>query len=129
MTFLSPTFIFLFLPLMLAVYAPISKFRKTDIIPVIGTVFFVCININSPIGLVYLVFVQALIIVSTAAAKKTKKKYPFAVCRAVPGMPSKTGMLTPNTSRIAFSKSGKWVQPSTSACNGMPTKGCKISCR
>lgn len=83
MTFLSPVFIFLFLPLMLAAYAPVSKFRKTDIIPVIGTVFFVCININSPIGLAYLVFVQTLIIVSTAAAKKTKKKYPFAVCRAI----------------------------------------------
>jgi alginate O-acetyltransferase complex protein AlgI len=68
---------------MLAVYAPVSKFRKTDIIPVIGTVFFVCININSPIGLVYLVLVQTLIIVSTASAKKAKKKYPFAICRVV----------------------------------------------
>lgn len=83
MTFLSPAFIFLFLPLMLAAYALVSKFRKTDIIPVIGTVFFVCVNINAPIGLAYLVLVQMLIIASTAAAKKTKKKYPFAVCRVV----------------------------------------------
>ena len=74
MTVLSPAFIFLFLPLMLAAYALVSKFRKTDIIPVIGTVFFVCVNINAPIGLAYLVLVQMLIIASTAAAKKTKKK-------------------------------------------------------
>lgn len=83
MTLLSPTFMFLFLPLALAVYAPVSRFRKTDIIPVIGTVFFVCININSPIGLLYLLLVQAMIIVCTAIAKKSRSKTSFAVCRAV----------------------------------------------
>lgn len=83
MTFLSPTFMFIFLPIALGAYAIIPKYRKTDFLPVMGTVFYVCVNINDPFGLVYIVFAEASVILTTWLYKKTKKKIFFVICASV----------------------------------------------
>ena len=83
MTFLSPTFMFIFLPVALGIFAILPKHRRTDLIPVMGTVFFVCVNINDPFALVYVVTVAAAVIGAVALYKKTRKRRYLRMCGAV----------------------------------------------
>ena len=73
MSFLSPTFMFLFLPLALVVFSIIPKHKRPDILPVIGIVFFVCVNISDPLSLLYITFVAASVIAAIAIYQKTRK--------------------------------------------------------
>ena len=73
MSFLSPTFMFLFLPLALIAFAVVPKQKRIDILPVIGIVFFVCVNISDPLSLLYITFVAASVIAAMAIYKKTRK--------------------------------------------------------
>lgn len=83
MTFLSPSFMFVFLPVALGVFAMWPKHRKTDLIPVMGTVFFVCVNINDPFSLVYIVMAAAAVICAMSLYKKTRKRSYLYACSAL----------------------------------------------
>ena len=83
MTFLSPTFMFIFLPVALGIFSIFPKHRRTDLLPVMGTVFFVCVNINDPFALVYVATVAAAVIGAVALYKKTRKRRYLDMCCAV----------------------------------------------
>ena len=74
MTFLSPAFMFVFLPIALAVYAMAPKFRRIDLLPIISTVFFVCVNIHDLISLAYYFAMALSLVVALSFYKKTKKR-------------------------------------------------------
>lgn len=75
MSFLSPTFMFIFLPIAMGVLCLTPKARRTDILPVIGILFFVCVNISDPFALLYITFVSATVIAAMAVYKKTLKAF------------------------------------------------------
>ena len=83
MSFLSPTFMFLFLPIAMAVLLLTPKERRSDILPVAGIVFFVCANISAPFALLYISFVSASVIVAMAIYKKTQNKLCLYIFAAV----------------------------------------------
>ena len=82
MSFLSPTFLFLFLPIAIGVLFATPKARRTDILPVIGIVFFVCVNISDPFALLYITFVSATVIAAMALYKKTLNPFWLKLCSA-----------------------------------------------
>ena len=74
MTFLSPSFMFIFLPIVLSLYAMMPKFRRIDLLPIISSVFFVCVNIHDLLSLVYYLAIAIAVIVALRIYKKTKKR-------------------------------------------------------
>lgn len=74
MTYLSPSFIFIFLPVAMAIYAMVPKIRRVDLLPMISSVFFVCVNMHDPLSLVYYFSVSICSAVAIKIYKKTKKR-------------------------------------------------------
>ena len=74
MTFLSPIFVFVFLPLAISVYAMLPKLRRVDLLPMISAVFFVCVNIHDFLSLVYYFSVAVCSAVALKLYKKTKRR-------------------------------------------------------
>ena len=70
MTFLSPTFMFIFLPLVLGIYAIIPPKRKADFLPVAGISFFVCANIGDMFAVLYILAVIAVLLIALKFYKK-----------------------------------------------------------
>lgn len=83
MTFLSPTFMFIFLPVALGIFAILPKHRRTDFLTVLGTVFFVCVNINDPFALVYIAVLACAVMLALSLYKKTRKRRYLDMCCAV----------------------------------------------
>ncbi len=73
MTFLSPTFLFVLLPIVMTVYAVAPKYRRVELLPIISTVFFVCINIHDVFSLVYYLAAAFFLVAAIKLYKKTKK--------------------------------------------------------
>ena len=61
MSFLSLAFMFIFLPVVMGVLSITPRARRTNILSVIGIVFFVCINISDPPALLYISFAAAMV--------------------------------------------------------------------
>ena len=74
MTFLSPSFIFVFLPVVMAIYAMTPKLRRVDLLPMISSVFFVCVNIHDLLSLLYYFGIATASAVALKIYKKTKKR-------------------------------------------------------
>ena len=74
MTFLSPIFIFVFLPIVLSVYALLPKLRRIDLLPMISAVFFVCVNIHDFLSLAYYFSIVICSAVALKLYKKTKRR-------------------------------------------------------
>lgn len=74
MTFLSPTFVFVFLPIVLSVYYIAPKNRRVDLLPIISSVFFVCLNISNIFSLAYYLLVMLGVIVALKCYKKKRNK-------------------------------------------------------
>lgn len=83
MSFLSPAFMFIFLPVVMGVLSITPRARRTNILSVIGIVFFVCINISDPPALLYISFVAATVIAAMAIYKKTHKTFWLELCASV----------------------------------------------
>ncbi len=75
MTFLSPAFLFIFMPISVIGYALMPKFRRSDILPIISSVFFVCINIHDLLSLLYYLASCTMVVAAVSIYKKTKKEY------------------------------------------------------
>ena len=73
MTFLSPAFLFVLMPLIMTVYAVTPKFRRTELLPIISTVFFVCVNIHDVFSLVYYFTAAFCLVAAIKLYKKTKR--------------------------------------------------------
>lgn len=82
MSFLSPTFMFIFLPVALSALFITVKPRRTDFLPVIGIVFFVCVNISDPLALLYISFVSIAVIAAMAIYQKTHNSVCLKLCAA-----------------------------------------------
>ena len=83
MTFLSPSFMFVFLPVALGIYALLPGHKKADFLPIMGAVFFVCVNINDPFAIGYIVMVALAVVGAVWFYKKTRKRSYLYVCSAV----------------------------------------------
>ena len=74
MTYLSPSFIFVFLPVAMAIYAMAPRLRRIDLLPMISSVFFVCVNMHDPLSLVYYFLISICSAAAIKIYKKTKKR-------------------------------------------------------
>ena len=83
MSFLSPAFMFIFLPVVMGILSLTPRARRTNALSVIGIVFFVCINISDPLALIYISFVVATVTAAMAIYKKTHKTFWLELCASV----------------------------------------------
>ena len=65
---------FIFLPVALGIYAMTPRLRRTDLLPMISSVFFVCVNIHDLLSLIYYVGVAISSAVALKIYKRTKKR-------------------------------------------------------
>ena len=74
MTFMSPTFVFIFLPIFLSLFYIAPKNRRIDMLPIASAVFFVCLNISDIYSLGYYFAMVLGVIFAVRLYKKTKNK-------------------------------------------------------
>ena len=83
MTFVSPTFVFIFLPVVMTVYALTTKYRRTDLLPIISTAFFVCVNIHDLYSIIYYFSMAICAIVAIKLYKASKKRVWLDILRVL----------------------------------------------
>ena len=74
MTFMTPTFVFIFLPVFLSLYYIAPKNRRIDMLPIASAVFFVCLNISDVYSLGYYFIMMLGVVLGVGLYRKTKKK-------------------------------------------------------
>ena len=83
MTFLSPSFIFIFLPIALSVYSLVPKYMKIYALTAIGLAFYVIINLGSPLALIAMPTLLAAVTTSVMLYKRKKIRICLEICRIV----------------------------------------------
>ena len=83
MTFLAPSFLFVFLPIVLSVYSITPKYLKPYALPAIGIIFYSAINLKSPFALVMLPIVAISVIVAVELYKKKRIRICLEILRIV----------------------------------------------
>lgn len=83
MTFLSPGFMFIFLPLSLAVYSLVPKYLKSYSLPIFGCLFYVSLNLRSLPSLIILPLSVIGVTVAVELYRKHRSPLPLTVCRVL----------------------------------------------
>lgn len=83
MTFLAPSFLFVFLPIVLSVYSITPKYLKPYALPAIGIIFYSAINLKSPFALIMLPVVAISVIVAVELYKKKRIRICLEILRIV----------------------------------------------
>ena len=83
MTFLSPIFMFVFLPISLAIYALIPKYLKSYSIPLIGVIFFAAINLGSIFSIVAMPIIVIAIMTAIELYRKMRIRWLLNACRVI----------------------------------------------
>lgn len=93
MTFLSPSFVFIFLPVAMAIYAMTPRLRRVDLLPMISSVFFVCVNLHDMLSLVYYFLISISSAVAIRVYKKTKKRSALITLGAIASICAITALI------------------------------------
>jgi len=81
MTLLSPSFMFMFLPVALTVYALTPGHRRSYMLPLLGGLFCAAVNINNPATLVVIPLIITAVVISVELYRKKRIVIGLAICR------------------------------------------------
>ena len=83
MTFLAPSFIFIFLPVSLLIYALMPKYMRPYSLVPIGVLFYVAVNFESPFALIALPVTAVAVSISAELFKRKKNRVCLDICRVI----------------------------------------------
>ena len=82
MTFLAPSFVFAFLPIVITAYALVPKHLKTYALIPVGLAFYVFVNIESLFALIALPIIVLSVLISVELYKRRRIRLGLKICRA-----------------------------------------------
>ena len=86
MTFLSPSFMFIFMPLAMAVYVLVPPYKRVSVLPVISLAFLICVNLNRPYSLLFAAVIFWATVLSVHFYRNTKNARILAVLQGAAGV-------------------------------------------
>ena len=86
MTFLSPSFMFIFMPLAMAVYVLVPPYKRVSVLPVISLAFLICVNLNRPYSLLFAAVIFWATVLSVHFYRNTKNVRILAILQGAAGV-------------------------------------------